>query len=119
MGLAAVANWLFNFALGLFLPPAFVNITYKIFIIFGVPCCGAAVQAYLPTPETCGKNIEEIELLFSKGGPKPWNTKPGGSRLDAEIQAVLERRCSSFKFSRSCSIEATISFLSAISLFRA
>lgn len=22
----------------------------------------------------------------------PWNTKPGGSRLDAEIQAILERK---------------------------
>jgi MFS family permease len=68
MGLAAVANWLFNFALGLFLPPAFVHITYKIFIIFGVLCFGAAVQADFTYPETCGKTIEEIELLFSKGG---------------------------------------------------
>ena len=46
MALAAVANWLFNFALGLFTPPAFLNITYKIFIIFGVLCIGAAIQAY-------------------------------------------------------------------------
>lgn len=92
MGLAAVANWLFNFALDLFLPPAFVNITYKIFLIFGVLCFGAAIQAYFTYPETCGKTIEEIELLFSKGGPKPWNTKPGGSRLDAEIRALLERK---------------------------
>jgi hypothetical protein len=63
MGLTAVANWLFNFALGLFLLPAFVNITYKIFIIIGVLCFGAAVQAYFTYPETCGKAIEEIELL--------------------------------------------------------
>jgi MFS family permease len=46
MSLAAVANWLFNFALGLFTPPAFLNITYKIFIIFGVLCCASAVQTY-------------------------------------------------------------------------
>ena len=46
MSLAAVANWLFNFALGLFTPPAFINITYKVFIIFGVLCIGAATQAY-------------------------------------------------------------------------
>lgn len=55
MSLAAVANWLFNFALGLFVPPGFRNITYKIFIIFGVLCIGAAVQAFFTYPETCGK----------------------------------------------------------------
>jgi len=92
MSLAAVANWLFNFALGLFVPPAFRNITYKTFIIFGVLCLGAAVQAYFTYPETCGKTLEEIEIMFSKGGPKPWNTKPGGSRLDAEIEAVIARK---------------------------
>jgi len=33
MALASVANWLFNFALGLFVPLALRNITYKILII--------------------------------------------------------------------------------------
>ncbi|KAI1820334.1 general substrate transporter [Xylaria intraflava] len=92
MSLSAVANWLFNFALGLFTPPAFLNIEYKIFIIFGVLCFGSAVQAFLTYPETCGKTIEEVELLFAKGAPPAWKTKKGGSRLDAEIQAVLERQ---------------------------
>jgi len=92
MALAAVANWLFNFAIGIFIPPAFENITYKTFIIFGVLCFGAAVQAFFTYPETCGKTLEEIEILFSKEGPRPWKTKVGGSRLDAEIQAVIERK---------------------------
>ncbi|RDL38320.1 Uncharacterized protein BP5553_02660 [Venustampulla echinocandica] len=92
MSLAAVANWLFNFALGLFVPPAFRNITYKTFIIFGILCFAAAVQAYFTYPETCGKTLEEIEILFSDDGPRPWKTKPGGSRLDAEIQAVIDRK---------------------------
>lgn len=92
MALAAVANWLFNFALGLFVPPAFANITYKTFIIFGVLCFAAAVQAFFTYPETCGKTLEEIEVLFSKEGPHPWHTKPGQSRLDVEIQNVIERK---------------------------
>ncbi|KAI0176236.1 general substrate transporter [Hypoxylon sp. FL1284] len=92
MGFAAVANWLFNFALGLFTPPAFLNIKYKVFIIFGVLCVGAAIQAWLTYPETCGKTIEEIELLFAKGAPAAWKTKKGGSRLEAEIEAVLHRK---------------------------
>jgi len=92
MSLAAVSNWLFNFALGLFTPPAFLNIKYKIFIIFGVLCLGSAVQTFLTYPETCGKTIEEVELLFAKGAPPAWKTKKGHSRLEAEVQAVLERK---------------------------
>lgn len=92
MSLAAVANWVFNFALGLFTPPAFQNIQYKIFIIFGVLCFGSAIQAFLTYPETCGKTIEEVELLFAKGALPAWKTKKGGSRLEAEVQAVRERK---------------------------
>ncbi|PKS10609.1 hypothetical protein jhhlp_002363 [Lomentospora prolificans] len=92
MSMAATANWLFNFALGLFTPPAFRNIKYKTFIIFGVLCIGAAAQAWISYPETCGKTIEEVEELFAEGGPRPWHTKKGESRLDAEIQAVIEKK---------------------------
>jgi len=85
MALASVANWLFNFAIGLFIPPAFQNISWKLFIIFGTLCFGAAIQAFFTYPETAGKTLEEIEILFRKGGPKPWKTKPGDSLLDQRI----------------------------------
>lgn len=88
MALASIANWLFNFAIGFFIPPAFENISWKLFIIFGVLCFGAAVQAYFTYPETAGKTIEEIEMLFSTGAIKPWKTKPGNSLLDAKIEEV-------------------------------
>ena len=86
MALASIANWLFNFAIGFFIPPAFENISWKLFIIFGVLCVGAAIQAFLTYPETAGKTIEEIEMLFSKGAVKPGKTKPGNSLLDAKIE---------------------------------
>lgn len=66
MALASIANWLFNFAIGFFIPPAFQNISWKLFIIFGILCVGASIQAFVSYPETAGKTIEEIELLFSK-----------------------------------------------------
>ncbi|KAL2001448.1 hypothetical protein VTN02DRAFT_1764 [Thermoascus thermophilus] len=91
MGIAAVGNWLFNFAMGLFIPPGFANITWKLFIVFGVLCVAAAVQVFTTYPETCGKTIEEIEEMFSKGGPWPWETRPGQSRLDARIEQALEK----------------------------
>jgi len=88
MALASIANWLFNFAIGLFIPPAFQNISWKLFIIFGILCFGAAVQAFFTYPETAGKTIEEIELLFNDNAIKPWHTKPGNSLLDAKIEEV-------------------------------
>ena len=92
MAFASVANWLFNFALGLFVPPAFANISWKTFIIFGVLCFASAAQTFFTYPETAGKSLEEIEILFSKGGPKPWRTKVGESRLDREVELVRERK---------------------------
>ncbi|KAF2745447.1 general substrate transporter [Sporormia fimetaria CBS 119925] len=88
MGIAAIGNWLFNFAIGLFIPPAFLNIRWRIFIVFGTLCLGGAIQFWLTYPETCGKTIEEIEVLFSKDGPKPWKTKKGHSRIDREVEVV-------------------------------
>ncbi|KAK0724466.1 hypothetical protein B0H67DRAFT_641007 [Lasiosphaeris hirsuta] len=79
----------FNFALGMFTPPAFVNITWKLFIIFGMLCMAAAAWFWVFYPETCGKTLEEIEVLISKNGPKPWKTKKGDSRLLARIEAVV------------------------------
>ena len=38
VALATSANWAFNFALGYFVPPAFVNIQWRTYIIFGVFC---------------------------------------------------------------------------------
>ena len=91
MALASVANWLFNFAIGLFIPPAFQNISWKLFIIFGILCMAAAVQAFLTYPETAGKTIEEIELLFSKNAVRAWKTKPGDSLLDAKVEEARLR----------------------------
>ncbi|KAF2198329.1 general substrate transporter [Delitschia confertaspora ATCC 74209] len=88
MGIAAIGNWLFNFAIGLFIPPGFVNIRWKLFIVFGVLCLGAAIQFWLTYPETCGKTIEEIEIMFSKDGPPAWKTKKGDSRIEREVEEV-------------------------------
>ena len=51
-------------------------------------CFGAAVQAFFTYPETAGKTIEEIEMLFAKGAVKAWKTKPGGSLLDEKIAGL-------------------------------
>ncbi|KAK5062518.1 hypothetical protein LTR84_004591 [Exophiala bonariae] len=94
MGIAALGNWLFNFALGLYIPPGFQNIKWGMFIVFGAMCILAAIQFYLTYPETCNKTLEEIEIMFSHDGPKPWHTKPGNSRLDDMVVQAREKHSS-------------------------
>ena len=91
MGIAAIGNWLFNFALGLYIPPGFQNITWRMFIVFGIMCFLGAIQFYFTYPETAGKTLEEIEELFAPGAPKPWTTKPGGSKLDAMVDQARSK----------------------------
>ncbi|KAH6998172.1 hypothetical protein BKA56DRAFT_626741 [Ilyonectria sp. MPI-CAGE-AT-0026] len=79
-------------SLGMFTTPAFLNIKRNIFIVFGVLCLAAAVQAWFIYPETCGKTIEEVEELFRTGVMPAWKTKKGGSRLEAEVAAVQEAK---------------------------
>ncbi|KAK4222818.1 high-affinity glucose transporter [Podospora fimiseda] len=108
MSLAALSNWVFNFALGMFTPPAFVNITWKLFIIFGVLCVVMAVWFWLFYPETCGKTLEEIEVLFGHDAPKPWTTKKGESRLAAEIEAVKARKAADAPLSQTVTHEEKV-----------
>ena len=49
--LSIAGFWLFNFAIGLFIPPAFQTIKWKLFIVFGVLCLGGAIQFWLTYPE--------------------------------------------------------------------
>ena len=68
------SNWIFNFALSYFVPPAFVNIQWRVYIIFGVFCTAMAIHTFFLFPETSGKTLEDIEEMFLSGVPA-WKTK--------------------------------------------
>ncbi|KAH6889751.1 hypothetical protein B0T10DRAFT_561336 [Thelonectria olida] len=80
VAMATSANWAFNTALGLFTPPAFENIRWKTYLIFGVFNLAMLIHVFLLFPETAGKNLEEIEAIFEdpKGfkylGTPAWKT---------------------------------------------
>ncbi|KAJ4330510.1 hypothetical protein N0V87_009931 [Didymella glomerata] len=90
MGISAIGNWLFNAAIGLFIPPAFKNIKYGLFLLFGAFCVLGAIQFFFTYPETCGKTIEEIEVLFSHEGPRAWQTRKGSERLEHDVNDVAD-----------------------------
>ena len=73
VALTTSANWIFNFALSYFVPPAFVNIKWEVYIIFGVFCTVMTIHVFFLFPETAGKTLEEVEEIFLSD-IKPWNT---------------------------------------------
>ncbi|KAL2011371.1 hypothetical protein VTN00DRAFT_4089 [Thermoascus crustaceus] len=90
--LATSFNWAFNFALGYFVPPAFENIQWKVYILFGVFCTAMCIHTFFMFPETSGKTLEEVENIFTDPtgipyiGIPAWKTQGSFSRA-----AVLEQ----------------------------
>ncbi|CAN6655857.1 galactose transporter [Trichomonascus vanleenenianus] len=68
-GLCGSANWIFNFALAMFVPSAFHNITWKTYIIFGCFCIAMFIHVFLMFPETKGKSLEEITQIWDERIP--------------------------------------------------
>jgi len=81
VSLATSANWAFNFALGWFVPPAFQNIAWRVYIVFGVFCVAMFVHVFFMFPETAGKPLEEVVAIFEDPngipgiGTPAWKTR--------------------------------------------
>lgn len=83
------ANWIFNFALSYFVPPAFVNIKWKVYIVFGVFCTAMAIHTFFFFPETAGKTLEDIEEMFLERVPA-WKTKPDFGNVRRVEQGMVD-----------------------------
>lgn len=73
VGLSAAGNWIFNFALAYFVAPAFTNIQWRTYIIFGVFCTVMTLHVYFLYPETAQRSLEEIDYMFDTG-VKAWKS---------------------------------------------
>lgn len=71
---AVACDWAFNFALAMFTPSAFRNITWKSYFLYGTFCGAMSIHAFFGYPETKGKTLEEVDILFQSGIP-PWRGK--------------------------------------------
>ncbi|KAF2157234.1 putative transporter [Myriangium duriaei CBS 260.36] len=76
VALSTSGNWAFNFALGYFVPPAFVNIRWELYIIFGVFCTAMFVHVFFLFPETAGKPLEEVTSIFEDPNGIPYIGTP-------------------------------------------
>ncbi|KAJ9663260.1 high affinity glucose transporter [Coniosporium apollinis] len=105
VALSTSANWIMNFALGYFVPPAFVNIQWRTYLIFGVFCVTMFIHVFFLFPETAGKTLEEVEGMFldpdgiKNIGTPAWKTRVTTKKIsqlergniDAEKGAVVSR----------------------------
>ncbi|KAG0172037.1 hypothetical protein DFQ28_001792 [Apophysomyces sp. BC1034] len=63
--MSTAANWLGNFVVAMITPPLFENAHYWTFLMFGILNVLFLIPIYLWYPETKGKSLEEIEVLFA------------------------------------------------------
>ncbi|KAL5337464.1 general substrate transporter [Aspergillus crustosus] len=85
VGLSAAGNWIFNFALAYFVAPAFTNIQWKTYIIFGVFCTVMTFHVFFMYPETAQRSLEEIDLMFDSN-VQAWKTAKLNDRFGEEVE---------------------------------
>ncbi|EGV62379.1 high affinity glucose transporter [Yamadazyma tenuis] len=71
--LSTAGNWIFNFAIAMFTPPSFQNISWKTYCIYATFCGCMFVHTYFFFPETKGKRLEEIDQIWADKIPA-WKT---------------------------------------------
>ncbi|KKZ61407.1 hypothetical protein EMCG_03963 [[Emmonsia] crescens] len=92
VALSTSANWAFNFALGYFVPPAFVNIEWRTYVLFAVFCAAMFVHVFFMFPETAGKTLEEVESIFTDpNGIKYIGTPAWKTQVAFHRAALLEK----------------------------
>lgn len=90
VGLSAATNWIFNFALAFFVAPAFTNIQWKTYIIFGVFCAVMTFHVFFMYPETVRRTLEEIDFVFDTDVPA-WRTNKVKARFEEEVENIRRR----------------------------
>jgi MFS family permease len=89
VALTTSANWIFNFALSYFVPPAFVNIKWKVYVIFGVFNTAMAIHVWFLFPETAGKTLEDVESMFLSKVPA-WKTRVEYGHITAMEHGAID-----------------------------
>ncbi|KAF2789735.1 general substrate transporter [Melanomma pulvis-pyrius CBS 109.77] len=102
--IASAWNWMFVFVVVKITPIAFASISWHTFIIFAILNAAFIPLVYCFYPETQGITLEDIPLLFHKGGITGgvWSSKGGRtvipgqhaqeSHVDEKMQAKQEER---------------------------
>ncbi|KAF9882668.1 hypothetical protein FE257_005662 [Aspergillus nanangensis] len=91
--LSTSSNWMSNFLIVMITPPAFANLGYQTYIMFAVFNAALIPCVYLFFPETKGRTLEEMDIVFASASAQGINPvkqslnmpKLTGQALDDEI----------------------------------
>ncbi|EMD30388.1 hypothetical protein CERSUDRAFT_101351 [Gelatoporia subvermispora B] len=64
LAVASASQWLFNFVLSKVTPDLVSDLGYKVFLMFGAINIGGMATFTLMIPETKGRSLEEMDVLF-------------------------------------------------------
>jgi sugar porter (SP) family MFS transporter len=64
VALAVCVNWLCNFTVGVSTPPMLEGIGFGMYVFYGSMCLLGSIWAYFLVPETMGKTLEQMDLVF-------------------------------------------------------
>ncbi|GAA6008455.1 hypothetical protein JCM11491_004485 [Sporobolomyces phaffii] len=91
VSMSTASNWAFNFALAFATPPAFRNIQWRTYFVFGTFCFAMAAHVFFMFPETRGRTLEEMEEVFDGNAFTAWRVKSStGTKTLAEVEAAIE-----------------------------
>jgi hypothetical protein len=82
VSLATASNWAWNCILAYAVPPLLWHINWKMYMIFATFNALALIHIFLAAPETKGKTLEEMDVVF-ESGKWPWQGVPKESKLEA------------------------------------
>ncbi|KAI0142531.1 general substrate transporter [Hypoxylon sp. NC0597] len=87
-------HWAWNFLVAMVTPVAIYSIGWQYYIVFATIAACIPVSVYFLFPETMGRNLEDIDLMF-KQSPSAWATvqfekKTRGVRLSQEFEDKAE-----------------------------
>ncbi|OBZ91196.1 High-affinity glucose transporter [Choanephora cucurbitarum] len=65
LGISTASNWLFTYVVLQLTPIMLQNIYWRTYVLFSVACLIIAIIVHYEFPETNGKSLEEVDLIFS------------------------------------------------------
>lgn len=92
--ISTAANWIFNFAIAMFTPSSFKNITWKTYCIYATFCACMFFHVFFFFPETKGKRLEEIAQIWEEGVPA-WKTSKWQPHVPLLSDVQLEEKLAS------------------------
>ncbi|KLU84398.1 sugar transporter STL1 [Magnaporthiopsis poae ATCC 64411] len=84
-------HWLWNFVVVMVTPVAISTIGSKYYIVYAVIAACIPISVYFLFPETMGRNLEEIDLMF-RDSPSVWGTVKYAKTRPVAMPQEFERK---------------------------